>query len=345
MDKTSFGGYIREKRQGKGFTQKELADLLFLDVTTVSKWERGVTFPDITLIPVLCRVLGVSEHELIESSNDTESRAIQREAKTYRRLKNAVFWGFIVTYAAAVLTCFIVNLAVEGTLSWFWTVFLSCLAGFTFVPGVTRFCRAWKFPAYLASTFLSLTALFFYLSSRSGTCWCWAASAGVFLGYILLFFPIIAVRQKAFLSEARYRRANRWFLLLYAVLLLAGTVLLILAATPVASFDVGTAILIALYSFSILIAAGLVQLLPLGALVRTGIDCLLAGVYLGGMNSVLRILLHDDTVNYWHVDFTDWANAVNGNVAVIVVGTCAAAGLLFLIAGICCPKAARQQKI
>ena len=78
MDKVKFGSYIKESRIKKNYTQQELADLLFVDVTTVSKWERGVSYPDITLVPDICKILEISEHELIESSHDFE----------YRKMKN-----------------------------------------------------------------------------------------------------------------------------------------------------------------------------------------------------------------------------------------------------------------
>ena len=74
MNKTKFGSYIKESRIKKNYTQQELANLLYVDVSTVSKWERGVSYPDITLIPNICRVLDISEHELIESSKDEEYR-------------------------------------------------------------------------------------------------------------------------------------------------------------------------------------------------------------------------------------------------------------------------------
>ena len=84
MDKTKFGTYIKEKRLETGLTQKEFADKLMIGVTAVSKWERGVTYPDITMIPDICRYLGVSEHELIESSNGIEYRDTMKQADNYK---------------------------------------------------------------------------------------------------------------------------------------------------------------------------------------------------------------------------------------------------------------------
>lgn len=52
--------YIKELREAKGLTQKELADLLQVSFQTVSKWENGVNFPDITQIPRMADIFGVS---------------------------------------------------------------------------------------------------------------------------------------------------------------------------------------------------------------------------------------------------------------------------------------------
>ena len=40
-EKETFGAYIRNKRQQAGMTQKELAELLYVTESSVSKWERG----------------------------------------------------------------------------------------------------------------------------------------------------------------------------------------------------------------------------------------------------------------------------------------------------------------
>ncbi|MBQ1262598.1 MAG: helix-turn-helix transcriptional regulator, partial [Clostridia bacterium] len=49
-DKKSFGAFIKSKRTERGYSQKELAEMLFVTEGAVSKWERGVSYPDITLI-------------------------------------------------------------------------------------------------------------------------------------------------------------------------------------------------------------------------------------------------------------------------------------------------------
>ena len=51
-------------------TQREFADKLFVTGSAVSKWERGMSYPDITLLRDICEILGVSEHELLTASED-----------------------------------------------------------------------------------------------------------------------------------------------------------------------------------------------------------------------------------------------------------------------------------
>lgn len=61
----NFGRYIKEKRKAAGLSQKELATQLFVSESAVSKWERGLSYPDMTLVTSLCEILHVSEHELL----------------------------------------------------------------------------------------------------------------------------------------------------------------------------------------------------------------------------------------------------------------------------------------
>ena len=69
----NFGRYIKEKRKEAGLSQKELATQLFVSESAVSKWERGLSYPDMTLVTSLCEILHVSEHELLTASDDDAS--------------------------------------------------------------------------------------------------------------------------------------------------------------------------------------------------------------------------------------------------------------------------------
>lgn len=59
------GATVRQLREGRNMTQSELAEQLGVSSKTVSKWETGKGFPDITLLQPLAQALGVSVIELM----------------------------------------------------------------------------------------------------------------------------------------------------------------------------------------------------------------------------------------------------------------------------------------
>ena len=65
MDNEKFGSFIKQLRQEKGVTQKQLSEALGITGGAVSKWERGLSFPDITLLSTLADYFGVSVTELM----------------------------------------------------------------------------------------------------------------------------------------------------------------------------------------------------------------------------------------------------------------------------------------
>ena len=73
MKQQETGNTIKTLREKKGYTQKQLADLLFLSDKTVSKWETGKGIPDVSLLEPLAKVLGVSVGELLRGE-PTENR-------------------------------------------------------------------------------------------------------------------------------------------------------------------------------------------------------------------------------------------------------------------------------
>ena len=62
----NIGDFIKELRKEKNLTQKELGSLIDIDDKTISKWERGVYLPDITILISLSKALGVTVDELLE---------------------------------------------------------------------------------------------------------------------------------------------------------------------------------------------------------------------------------------------------------------------------------------
>lgn len=73
MDITKTGGFIAELRREQGLTQKKLAEIIGVTDKAVSKWERGLSYPDITILPQLAEVLGVSEGEILRGERHSSS--------------------------------------------------------------------------------------------------------------------------------------------------------------------------------------------------------------------------------------------------------------------------------
>lgn len=65
MDLKEFGRFVARLRHERGLTQSQLAEELGVTDKAVSRWERAVGFPDITLLAPLASALGVSVSELV----------------------------------------------------------------------------------------------------------------------------------------------------------------------------------------------------------------------------------------------------------------------------------------
>ena len=76
MDANKFGCFVAERRKELKMTQKDLATKIQVTDKAVSKWERGLGFPDINTIECLADALNVSIIELMKSERETENVAI-----------------------------------------------------------------------------------------------------------------------------------------------------------------------------------------------------------------------------------------------------------------------------
>jgi len=88
MDAQQFGTFIAELRRERGMTQAELAAQLRVTDKAVSRWERGLGFPDINTLEPLARALGIGIDELMRAqrniSPEQGEQAAQAVANTVR---------------------------------------------------------------------------------------------------------------------------------------------------------------------------------------------------------------------------------------------------------------------
>ena len=114
MDSNKMGAFIAQVRKERGLTQLELAQKINVTDKAVSKWERGVSFPDIKIIEALAKALGVSVSELMngermenavragESDNISNDDILTENKKYAGKIVN--FRTYIIVLAAVVLS-------------------------------------------------------------------------------------------------------------------------------------------------------------------------------------------------------------------------------------------------
>ena len=81
MNQQKTGELIAKRRRELGLTQKSLADQLNISDRTVSKWERGLGFPDISLIESLAETLGITVVELLHGEECTPTAEAEGSIK------------------------------------------------------------------------------------------------------------------------------------------------------------------------------------------------------------------------------------------------------------------------
>ena len=190
-NKQTFGAFICQRRKDLGMTQKEFAARLFVTDSSVSKWERGLAYPDITLLQSICQVLQISEKELLNASEDTEGRRAEQLAKKYLQLIRNYRLIQYILYGLTLVTCFICNLAIQHTLSWFWIVLSSVIlaASVTLLPVLTPEGRRgfWCLGGFTGSLLLLLAVCCLY----TGGDWFLVAAVSVLFGLSVVFLPFV----------------------------------------------------------------------------------------------------------------------------------------------------------
>lgn len=95
MEKKTIGKFIAVMRKANGMTQKELGDKLFVSDKTVSRWERDECTPELSLIPAIAEIFGITTDELLRGEkNNPETRTsedIKPSAKADKQFKAMLF--------------------------------------------------------------------------------------------------------------------------------------------------------------------------------------------------------------------------------------------------------------
>lgn len=84
----TFGEKLRQSRNAKGMTQKELATQVGAKHNSISDWENDKNRPDPDTIELLCGVLGITPNYLLNASDDDFSLPEKNMIKKYRVLNS-----------------------------------------------------------------------------------------------------------------------------------------------------------------------------------------------------------------------------------------------------------------
>ena len=79
MKKDTFGNMVAALRKEKGMTQLELAEKMGVTDKAVSKWERDLSFPDVSSIPKLAEILGVTVDELMKVKAESKEEPLKKK--------------------------------------------------------------------------------------------------------------------------------------------------------------------------------------------------------------------------------------------------------------------------
>lgn len=81
MDQKKIGRFLAEARRAAGLTQAQLAETLGVSDRSISRWENGVTMPDVSLFVPVCDALGITLDEFFSGERQAQTPQAQVSAQ------------------------------------------------------------------------------------------------------------------------------------------------------------------------------------------------------------------------------------------------------------------------
>ena len=103
MDQIKIGKFIAECRKNANLTQMQLSEKLGITDKAISKWERGISMPDTSIMLELCDILGISVNELLSGekiqmeNNDQKNEQLLLDMAKELEKKNKTIWNAMWT--------------------------------------------------------------------------------------------------------------------------------------------------------------------------------------------------------------------------------------------------------
>ncbi len=172
MNQTTIGERIKYHRKRLGMTQEQLAERIGVSAQAVSKWENNLSCPDISILPELAALFGITVDELLgknepvhEAEPIGKDKGVEFNVSLGKGKKHGLLFAIYVIVFGALL---LVNMLLPNPPSW-WTVLWTT---FLIYVGISSLCE--HFSVFgTAATVIGLI----FLSTRIMRCRC-PASAG-----------------------------------------------------------------------------------------------------------------------------------------------------------------------
>lgn len=120
MNQQNTGNFLRELRKSKGLTQEQLAERLNVSGRTVSRWENGMTMPDLDLLIELADLYDIDIRELIDGERkndkmDKETKETLKKVADYAETEKRILAKRMCGMTAGTLIIFAFYLFVHYT--------------------------------------------------------------------------------------------------------------------------------------------------------------------------------------------------------------------------------------
>lgn len=206
MDCKKVGSFISELRKEKGMTQQELGNKLNVTNKAVSKWEIGDGYPEITTIPALVEILGVTTSELLNGERKSQAKNNSEDALiiinetiksvnkvTKMKKSKIVFVTLSAAFLVASFVCMLCDYVLNKSLSWsLYPLGGMAVAGLTILPLIS-INKHRMVNAISVFTFTMIPYLFLieYLTSEKG--WVIPLALPIAIISVVAFFIVVSL--------------------------------------------------------------------------------------------------------------------------------------------------------
>ena len=142
MEKKTIGKFISALRKANGMTQKELGEKLFVSDKTVSRWECDECTPELSLIPSIAEIFGITTDELLRGErNNPDREAASEDATTKQKAKSDKQFKLMLDRSSRKYK----NLTLISIGITFFGFIAALIANVGFSKGLIAFCLATAF--------------------------------------------------------------------------------------------------------------------------------------------------------------------------------------------------------